>query len=107
MIKSIPKIDLLIGTWQSTDEIGSDVEYRVTKKKTGYAVVACDTNDGECADIFEKNWNATTGVFSFAAHWNSTGRFVRCRLLLTSKDKVALTYTYTDTETLVRANIRH
>jgi hypothetical protein len=104
MKKPAPKKDLLVGTWRSADEFGSAVEYRVAKIKAGYSVVARDTSDGECADVFEEHWDADTCTFSFAAHWNSTGRFARCRLLLTSKDKVALTYTYTDTQTLNRAH---
>jgi hypothetical protein len=104
MKNSVQKRNLLLGVWRSTDEFGSAVEYRVTKKKTGYSVAARDSSDGEHADIFEERWDAATGIFSFAAHWNSTGRFARYRLLLTSENKIALTYTYTDTETLVRTN---
>ncbi|WP_438481302.1 hypothetical protein [Oleiharenicola lentus] len=104
MKSSISKIDLHVGIWRSSDEFGSDLEYRITKKKTGYSVVACDSNDGELADIFEEKWDAKTGIFSFAAHWNSTGRFARYRFFLTSKDKMTLTYTYTDSETLIRSH---
>jgi hypothetical protein len=104
MKTSISRRDPFTGVWRSADEFGSDVEYHLKKKKSGYSVVARDSRNGERADIFEERWDGSTCTFSFAAHWNSTGRFARCRLLLTSKDKIALTYTYTDTETLVRSD---
>ena len=104
MKKSSRKNATLVGTWRSAGEIGSDVVYRVSKKKTGYSVVACDTRDGELADIFEERWDAATGIFSFAEHWNSTGRFSRCRLQAITKKRVVLTFTYTDTDVLVRTD---
>lgn len=92
----------LVGVWRSADEFTSNVEYRVRKKGTGYSATAKDVEDGEEADVFEEKWDARTGIFSFATHWNSTGRFLRCRLQLISEEKVELTYTYTDSETLLR-----
>lgn len=100
------KVDPLIGVWRSIGEFGSQVGYVVSKKVDGYTIVALDASDGEVADVFEEKWDAKSGVLSFAAHWNSTGRFSRCRLQLISKNHVAFTYTYTDTEVLVRTRDR-
>jgi hypothetical protein len=90
------KRDLLVGTWSSADEHYSDVEFTITRSGTAYAVQARDGFDGEKADIFETAWNGSH--LSFAAHWNSTGRFARYRILLVSANRIDLTYTYTDTE---------
>ena len=94
--------DLLVGIWRSVDEFTSAVEYRVTKKKTGYVVVVCDTSDGELAEVFDTMWKKEDGVLSFAAHWPSTGRFSRCQMRLISESQVAFTFTYTDTDVLHR-----
>ncbi len=104
MRKSKTESALLVGTWRSADEFGSAVEYRVSKKKNGDVVVARDTSDGEVADIFEEKWDAVAGILSFATHWNSTGRFARCRLRATSKKQAEFTYTYTDVEVLIRSD---
>src|SRR5262245_16119651 len=92
----------LVGVWRSAGDFGSQVEYRVRKKGSGYRVTARDVGDGELADIFEEKWDPRAAVLSFAAHWNSTGRFLRCRLQMTSKEKAELTYTFTDTDIMMR-----
>jgi hypothetical protein len=93
----------LVGTWRSAAAFGSSIEYQVAKRKTGYSVVARDTADGEVADIFEQSWSPKKGVLSFAAYWNASGRFTRCRLQLITAEQVELTYTYTDIDVLVRS----
>lgn len=103
MAKSNPKSTkghLLIGVWVSATEHASDVEYTVTSKGATFNVTAIDGFDGEVADIFEVKWDGE--VLSFAAHWNSTGRFSRCRLQALSKNRASFTYTYTDNETYHR-----
>lgn len=92
----------LVGVWRSRGDFGSQVEYHVQKKGSGYSVSARDSSDGELADVFEEKWDAVACILTFAVHWNSTGRFARCRLQLTAKDQVDLTYTFTDTESLIR-----
>src|ERR1043166_8084975 len=94
--------DLLLGTWKSVDEWSTNVEYTIRKKNGTYSVTAIDTYDNEKADIFEENWDKKKGVFSFAGYWNSTGRFMRCRIQLIAKDKIDFTYTYTDSEPMIR-----
>ena len=91
---------VLVGIWVSADEYASEVEYSVSSKGTTFRVKATDGNDGEVADIFEVKWDGE--VLSFATHWNSTGRFARCRLQALSKNTVSLTNTYTDNETFHR-----
>jgi hypothetical protein len=97
--KSTPKHPLL-GTWVSAEGFPSDVEYIVSSKGDGFAVRALDRQDGEEADVFEIKWDGQ--ILIFAAHWNSTGRFARCRFLAQSPDHVEFTYTYTDHELLHR-----
>ncbi len=96
------KRDSLVGCWRSAHDFFSHVEYRVSRQKVGYTVKVRDTNDGEVPDVFEVKWDAKKNVLSFATHWNSTGRFCRNRLAVTATDQVELTYTYTDTDVLVR-----
>lgn len=91
-----PKRDLLLGAWSSGDEHYSDVEFTFTRSGDAYAVQICDGFDGEKADIFETAWDGS--VLSFAAHWNSTGRFARYRIKLLSANRIDVTYTYTDSE---------
>ncbi len=90
----------LVGTWASADEFTSDVEYIVSSTGEGFAVRAIDRGDGEEAEVFEVQWDGET--LTFAAHWNSTGRFARCRMLAQSRAHVDFTYTYTDHEMLHR-----
>jgi len=94
--KQKPKRDLLVGTWFNADEIETGVEFTVTRAGDSYAVRVCDRFDGEAADISETAWDGER--LSFAAHWNSTGRFARYRLLLLSANRIDVTYTYTDNE---------
>ena len=91
-----PIRDLLVGTWFNADEYATEVEFIITRSGNSYAVRVCDRYDGEEADIFETAWNGR--ILSFAAHWNSTGRFARYRLLLLSANRIDVTYTYTDSE---------
>ena len=94
--------DLLVGTWKGLDEWSTNVEYTVRKRRGAYSVTAVDTTDNEAADIYEEKWDKKNGVLSFAGYWNSTGRFMRCRIQLTATDKIEFTYTYTDSETMIR-----
>ena len=95
-----PEHNSLVGTWFNADEYSSEVEFVVTRSDDSYAVRVWDRYDGEEADVFETAWNGE--VLSFAAHWNSTGRFARYRLLLLSANRINVTYTYTDHETYHR-----
>jgi hypothetical protein len=94
--KAKPQRDWLVGTWFNGDENASSVEFIVTRSGVSYAVHICDRFDGEVADVFETAWDGN--ILSFAAHWNSTGRFARYRLSLNSSNRLDVTYTYTDNE---------
>lgn len=94
--------DLLVGTWKGVDEWSTNVEYTIRRSRGAYRITAVDTFDNERADIYEEKWDKKNGIFSFAGHWNSTGRFIRCRIHLTATDKIEFTYTYTDSETMIR-----
>jgi hypothetical protein len=91
---------LLVGTWASADAFASDVEYIVSAVGDELTVRAIDKTDREEADIFEVHWDGE--ILTFAAYWNSSGRFARCRFLAQSQDIVNFTYTYTDQDTLLR-----
>ena len=90
------KRNLLLGTWYNDNEYGSEVEFTITRAGKSYIVRAKSGYDGEKADIFETSCKGS--VLSFAAHWNSTGRFARYRFSLSSTNRLDVTYTYTDTE---------
>jgi len=94
--------DILVGTWKGVDEWSTNVEYTIRRKKGAYSVTAVDMYDNEKADIFEERWERKKGILSFAGYWNSTGRFMRCRIQLTATDKIEFTYTYTDSKIMIR-----
>ena len=87
----------LVGSWVSGTEYGSEIEYIISSRSTGFTVRAIDRYDDEIADVLEVKWDGQ--VLSFATHWNSTGRFLRCRLEAVAKNEVSYTYTYTANET--------
>ena len=87
----------LIGTWVNGDEYATEVEYIVSSAREGFAVSAVDRFDGEEGEVYDVKWDGS--VLSFAIHWNSTGRFVKARLLAISPNRVDYTYPYTEQET--------
>ena|ERR1700742_2702773 len=95
--KQNTKNHTLVGSWVSGTEYGSEIEFIVTSHGTGFKVRAIDRYDDEIADVFEVKWDGL--VLSFATHWNSTGRFLRCRFEAVAKNEVSYTYTYTANET--------
>ena len=95
--KQSTKKHALVGSWVSGTEYGSEIEFIVTSHGTSFKVRAIDRYDDEVADVFEVKWDGE--VLSFATHWNSTGRFLRCRLQAVAKNEVSYTYTYTANET--------
>ncbi len=90
------KTPTLVGTWVNGDEYETDVEYQVSHGATGFAVQAVDRFDGERAEVHDIKWDGE--ALTFAAHWPSTGRFVKCRLLAISPNRVDFTHTYTQQE---------
>lgn len=98
--KESTKSHPLVGSWVNGDEYATETEYIVSSHGSGFRVRAIDRYDGEVGDVFEVKWDGET--LSFAVHWNSTGRFLRCRLVAISKNRVSYTYTFTDNETWQR-----
>lgn len=90
------KTHTLVGTWVNGDEYATDVEYHVSQGSKGFAVRAIDRFDGEEAEVHDVKWDGE--ALSFATHCASTGRFVKCRLLAVSPNRVDFTYTYTQQE---------
>ena len=78
------------------DEISSDVEYRISSKDGLYTVQAVDSFDGEEADVFDVQYQ--DDILSFATHWNSNGRLVKCKIKLLSENRIDFTYTYSNQE---------
>ena len=99
-LRAVTSSRSFVGTWSSSDDYGSQVELTITRHRRGYLVSATDTSDGEMADIFQivSDGDALT----FAAHWNSNGRFARYRVAQLSAGHIEVTYTYTDQETYRR-----
>ncbi len=90
------KAPSLAGTWVNGDEYATEVEYQVSRRAEGFVVRAVDRFDGEKAEVYDVQWDGE--ALSFAAHWPSTGRFVKCRLQAISTNRVDFTYTYTQRE---------
>lgn len=90
------KPDTLVGTWVNGDEYATEVEYQVSQHTEGFAVRAVDRFDGEKAEVYDVKWDGE--ALSFATHWPSTGRFVKCRLQAISPNRVDFTYTYSQQE---------
>lgn len=86
----------LVGTWVNGDEYATEVEYQVSRAGRAFAIRAFDRYDAEEAEVYDVKWDGE--VLSFATHWPSTGRFVKCRLQALSQNRVGLTYTYTQQE---------
>ncbi len=90
------KTPTLVGTWVNGDEYETDVEYQVSHGTKGFVVQAVDRFDGEKAKVYDIKWDGE--ALTFATHWPSTGRFVKCRFLAVSLNRVDFTYTYTQQE---------
>ena len=82
--KESTKSHPLVGKWVSGTESGSEIEYTITSRASGFRVRAVDRYDDEVADVFEIKWDGR--VLSFGTLWNSTGRFLRCRLEAVTKN---------------------
>jgi len=88
----------LFGTWESCDPTQSSVQHCVSNSKGQYKVAVLDVDDSEQAEVRDVKWDGTR--LHYSLHWTSTGRFSKNSLILLAKDKVGLTYTYSDQEIL-------
>jgi hypothetical protein len=95
-VKKVPASHALVGRWVNGDEEATDVEYIVSASGKRFNVRAIDRFDGEEAEIAQIFWDGR--VLSFGVHWVSTGRFVKCRFLSLSKNRIDFTYTYSAQE---------
>lgn len=85
-----------MGTWVNGDEYATEVEYQVSQRPRGFVVRAVDRFDGEKAEVYDVKWDGE--ALSFATHWPSTGRLMKCRFLAISPNRIDFTYTYTQQE---------
>ena len=90
--------DPLIGAWVNGDEYATEVEYIVTRARGGHAVRAVDRYDGEQGEVRDVKYDEKTSTLSFVVYWNSTGRFVKARLVAISPNRVSYTYTFTENQ---------
>ena len=96
MDKNAFKEDLLVGTWFNGDDSETDVEYHISKENGHYCIRAIDPYDEEEADVFEVEYK--DNILSFATHWNSNGRLLKCRIRVLSENRIDFTYTYSNQE---------
>lgn len=59
-----PASNPLVGTWGSLDDDGTSVEYRITQARSGLAVSAVDTHDGEAGIVSNVAYDGSTLTFS-------------------------------------------
>jgi hypothetical protein len=90
------KTHTLVGTWVNGDDYATEVEYQVSQRPHGFVVRAVDRFDGERAEVYDVKWDGE--ALSFATHWPSTGRLMKCRFLVISPNRIDFAYTYTQQE---------
>ena len=88
----------LIGSWINGDEYATEVEYIISGSERRFAVRAVDRYDGEEGEIRDVTYDGDTSTLSFAVYWNSTGRFMKVRLVATAPNRVSYTYTFTENQ---------
>src|SRR5207237_244223 len=92
------KADPLIGSWVNGDEYETDVEYAISRNARDFEVRAVDRYDGEKGEVRDISYDEDISTLSFSVHWNSTGRFIKVRLLAISPNRVSYTYTFTENQ---------
>src|ERR1700731_4611847 len=96
--KSNRKQHPLIGSWVNGDEYATEVEYIVSGKEPRFKVQAVDRYDSEIGEVRDVSYDDSTSALSFAVYWNSTGRFMKARLVATAPNRVSYTYTFTENQ---------
>lgn len=86
----------LVGTWVSGEDF-DDVAITVSRAGSKFRVSVIDTFDDEQAEVYDVKWDGRT--LTYAAHWESTGRFVKARLQALSDGAIDYCYTYSKQET--------
>ncbi len=98
------KIDvntLLVGKWTHADPWNTMV-HSISVTNNCYEVAVYDSEDEEFANIYDIKWDGDK--LRYSSYWNSSGRLLKNILQLVEADKVSLTYTYTDHDTLNRCS---
>jgi hypothetical protein len=92
----------LLGTWKCCDGF-SDVQFSVAAEGGNLTAVGIDTHDREKAEIHDVSWSPEQNTLQFVAHWPSTGRFVKYRIVpAPAAGRANVTYTYSAQETWER-----
>ncbi len=92
------KRDPLIGSWVNGDEYDTEVEYIITRPTKHFIVRAVDRYDGEEGKVFDVNYDDKKSTLSFSVYWESTGRFVKARMLAISENRISYTFTFTENQ---------
>lgn len=96
--KSNRKQHPLIGSWVNGDEYATEVEYLISGQARRFKVRAVERYDGEVGEVRDVSYDDSTSTLSFAVYWNSTGRFMKVRLVAISPNRVSYTYTFTENQ---------
>ena len=94
--------DGLVGVWISCDPFETSVEHHISTADGAYEVEVRDSEDGELAEVSALNWDGDR--LKYSSYWPSSGRLVKNSLLRIEDGRVALTFTYTSQDTLMRKN---
>jgi hypothetical protein len=88
----------LIGSWVNGDEYETEVEYVVSGREPDFEVWALDRYDGEEGEVRDVTYDDSTSTLSFSVYWNSSGRFIKVKLVAVSPNRVSYTYTFTENQ---------
>ena len=89
-VVNLPNANPLVGTWGSLDENGTGVEYTVTQARTGLAVAAVDTDDGEAGIVSDVEYDGSS--LAFTVLWSS-GRSCSCRMKPGTRNQAQFSFT--------------
>ncbi|MBI1176189.1 hypothetical protein GC207_01980 [bacterium] len=88
----------LIGSWVNGDEYETEVEYVVSGSEPDFEVRAVDRYDAEEGEVRDIAYDDSTATLFFNVYWNSSGRFIKVRLVAVSPNRVSYTYTFTENQ---------
>lgn len=94
--------ECLVGVWTPCDPFESSVEHHISTADGAYQIEVRDDEDGEIAEVSAVDWDGD--CLKYSSYWPSSGRFVKNTLLRVEDDRIALTFTSTSQDTLVRKN---
>lgn len=105
--QNISSDNLRLGSWIDTCEYGPEMRYIIGLQGSEITISAVDARDtedkkGEVSNIY---WDVEQGRLYCCVYWGSTGFLTKCNFFLISSNQMELTYTNTETITLVRKQL--